>query len=258
MSALSKSGKIMINTKLVFKNIWLFLPCLNEADNLADLVTEIINLKISQLHVAIIVDHSTDKTEIIADKLRQKYPQLVEVLHHQPPSSRAIAGKAAFSFCLAKKADVIIEMDADFSHDPKYIPLLLNELAQPGVDVVLGSRFLPGGSDSDRSPFRTVVSRLSGIIFRLILGINLTDMGSGFKAYKRSALMSIDPDHLFSQKGLAISMESIFRVLKNGFKVKEIPIVFKDRRAGQSKLSWKDFFEPIFICFKLVWSIGRF
>ena len=149
-------------------------------------------------------------------------------------------------------------MDADFSHDSKYIPQMLEQLTHPQVDVVLGSRFLPGASDAERSPFRTLVSRLSGIIFRLILGIKLTDMGSGFKAYKRKALESIKPQNLFSRKGLAISMESIFRVLKNGFTVKEIPIVFKDRRAGQSKLSWKDFFEPIFICWKLVWSIGRF
>ncbi len=243
--------------KLPFKNIWLFLPCLNEAGNLTALVTEIINLKIHELHIAIIVDRSTDNTEIMADKLQQKYPHMVDVLHHQPPSSRAIAGKAAFSFCLAKNADVIIEMDADFSHDPKYIPVMLRQLSLPGVDVVLGSRFLPGASDSDRSPFRTIISRLSGIIFRLLLGINLTDMGSGFKTYKREALLSIKPQSLFSQKGLAISMESIFRVLKKGFIVKEIPIVFKNRRAGQSKLSWKDFFEPVIICFKLIWSIGR-
>ena len=244
--------------KLPFKNIWLFLPCLNEAGNLTDLVAEVINLNIPQLHIAIIVDRSTDNTEIIADNLQHQYSKIVAVLHHQPPSSRAMAGKAAFSFCLDKQADVIIEMDADFSHDPKYIPLMLNKLASPGVDVVLGSRFLPGASDSDRSPFRTLISRLSGIIFRLLLGIHLTDMGSGFKAYKRAALVAIKPQDIFSQKGLAISMESIFRVLKNGFTVKEIPIVFKDRRAGKSKLSWKDFFEPVVICFKLIWSIGRY
>lgn len=244
-------------TKLPFKNIWLFLPCLNEAGNLTALVNEIINLNISYLHVAIIVDQSTDNTEALADGLKKKYPGFVAVLHHQPPSSRAIAGKAAFTYCLAKNADVIIEMDADFSHNPQYIPVMLQELAQPGVDVVLGSRFLPGASDSDRSQFRTIISRLSGMIFRLILGINLTDMGSGFKAYKREALLSIKPQSLFSQKGLAISMESVFRVLKKGFIVKEIPIVFKDRRAGKSKLSWKDFFEPVIICFKLIWSIGR-
>lgn len=258
MNALIRLSKIMINTKLVFKNIWLFLPCLNEAGNLVAIVTEILNLKIPELHVAIIVDRSTDNTEALADSLQKTYPGLVAVLHHQPPSSRAIAGKAAFTYCLAKKADVIIEMDADFSHDPKYIPVMLQKLALPGVDVVLGSRFLPGASDSDRSPFRTIVSRLSGIIFRLILGINLTDMGSGFKAYKRATLVAIKPQEIFSQKGLAISMESIFRVLKKGFIVKEIPIIFKDRRSGKSKLSWKDFFEPVIICFKLIWSIGRY
>lgn len=244
--------------KLPFKNIWLFLPCLNEAGNLAEIVTAIQALTIPFLHILIVVDKSTDGTEQIAKKLQQKFPQQVIAWQHSGPSSRAIAGKDAFTYCLDHGADVIIEMDADFSHDPKYIPIMLKELSKSGVDVVLGSRFLPGASDSDRSAFRTFVSRLSGIVFRIILGIKLTDMGSGFKAYKRQALVSIDPKNLYSRKGLAISMESIFRVIKNNFTVKEIPIVFKDRQVGESKLSWKDFLEPVFVCFKLVYSLGRF
>ena len=148
-------------------------------------------------------------------------------------------------------------MDADFSHNPKYIPLFLKELNKGKHDVILGSRFLKGGRDSQRSGFRTWTSRLSGVIFRLILGIKLTDMGSGFKVYKREALKSIDPENLFSEKGLAISIESIFRVIKKGFRVKELAIVFEERKAGRSKLSWRDFFEPILISLKLVWKLGR-
>ena len=193
--------------KLSFKNIWVFLPILNEEGNLKPIVKSILDLKVSNLHVALIVDKSTDNSEKNADQLKQKYPKFIDVLHRTPPASRALAGKDAFVFCLNKKADVIIEMDADFSHHPKYIPLMLKQLVNSKVDVVLGSRFLPGGSDSDRSGFRTLVSKLSGIIFRLILGIKLTDMGSGFKAYKRKALESIDPTNLFSKKGLAISID---------------------------------------------------
>ena len=244
--------------KLPFKNIWLFLPCLNEAGNLAAIVSAIQSQPISPLHILIVIDQSTDGTEAVAIKLQQQFPRQVIAWQHPGPSSRAIAGKDAFSYCLDHGADVIIEMDADFSHDPKYIPVMLKELSKPGMAVVLGSRFLPGASDSDRSAFRTFVSRLSGIVFRIILGIRLTDMGSGFKVYKRQALASIDPQNLFSQKGVAISMESIFRVIKNNFTVKEIPIVFKDRQIGESKLSWKDFLEPVFVCFKLVYSLGRF
>ncbi len=244
--------------KLPFKNIWLFLPCLNEAGNLAAIVAAIQKQNITPLHILIVVDKSNDGTEAVATKLHRQHPNQVIAWQHPGPSSRAIAGKDAFSYCLDHKADVIIEMDADFSHDPQYIPQMLKELSSPEVDVVLGSRFMPGGSDSDRSAFRTFVSKASGIIFRLILGIKLTDMGSGFKAYKRKALAAIGPKNLFSQKGLAISMESIFRVQKAGFTVKEIPIIFKDRQIGESKLSWKDFFEPVFVCFKLVFSLGRF
>jgi dolichol-phosphate mannosyltransferase len=240
-----------------FNNIWLFLPCHNEEGNLEPLVKAILKLKIPALHVAIIDDNSTDHTGAIANVLQEKFPGQVAVLHRTPPRGRALAGKDAFQFCLKKKADVIIEMDADFSHDPKYLPRFLQALAEDKGDVILGSRFLPGGSDSERSPFRTMVSKLSGVVFRAILGLRLTDMGSGFKVYKRAALEAIQPAKLFSNKGLAISTESIFRVVKSGYRVYEMPIVFKDRRAGVSKLSWKDFFEPVSISLRLVWKLGR-
>lgn len=243
--------------KLKFKNIWLFLPCHNEEENLKPLVQAILSLKIPHLHIVIIDDASFDKTGEIADKLVKEKKGEVFVLHRQPPRGRARAGKDAFLFCLKKKADVVIEMDADFSHDPKYIPGFLQELDRNEYDVILGSRFIKGGRDSERSLFRTIISKFSGIIFRLILGISLTDMGSGFKVYKREALASIDPGNLFSEKGLAISMESIFRVIKNGFQVKELPIIFKERKAGVSKISWQDFFEPVLISLKLVLRLGR-
>lgn len=243
--------------KLRFKNIWLFLPCHNEEENLRPLVAKILALKIPFLKIVIIDDASLDQTGKIADQLKRENPKKVFVIHRRPPRGRARAGKEAFLFCLRQKAEVIIEMDADFSHNPKYIPLFLKELNKGKHDVILGSRFLEGGRDSQRSGFRTWTSRLSGVIFRLILGIKLTDMGSGFKVYKREALKSIDPENLFSEKGLAISIESIFRVIKKGFKVKELPIVFEERKAGRSKLSWRDFFEPILISLKLVWKLGR-
>lgn len=248
---------IMNQEKLTFKNIWLFLPCYNEAENLGPLIIDILELKVPNLHIAVINDSSTDETEAVADRLRQKYPQLIEVLRRNLPRGRARAGKDAYIFCLGKRADAIIEMDADFSHDPKYIPLMLNALAENKGDIILGSRFLAGGSDSERSLFRTLISKMSGVIFGLILGLKLTDMGSGFKIYKAEVVKDMAPEKMFSQKGLAISMESVFRSVKNRYRVYEIPIIFKDRRAGHSKLSWKDFFEPIFICFKLVWKLGR-
>jgi len=239
-----------------FKNIWLFLPCHNEEENLDSLVKEILGLRISSLHIAIINDASIDGTGEIAERLVKKYKN-VKVVHRRPPRGRALAGKTGFSYCLGQGADAIIEMDADFSHQPKYIPLFLKELEKGECDVVLGSRFIKGGQDAERDSFRTFTSKLSGVFLRIVLGIKLKDMGSGYKVYTRKALASTKPKSLFSQKGLAISMESIFRVLKNDYRVKEMPIIFKDRRAGESKLTWKDFFEPIFIAFKLVLRLGR-
>lgn len=243
--------------KYCFSNIWLFLPCHNEEKNITPLVRVIFKLKIPNLHIVIIDDNSIDKTGLIADKLKKEFPGKVDVLHRKLPKGRALAGKDGFLFCLKKKADVIIEMDADFSHDPKQIPIFLKALSLGKGDVILGSRFLPGGSDSDRSAFRTFVSKLSGILFRMILGLQLTDMGSGYKVYKSEVLKTIKPQTFFSKKGLAISMESVFRATKAGFKIYEMPIIFKDRRFGVSKLSWKDFFEPVLICFHLVWKLGR-
>jgi dolichol-phosphate mannosyltransferase len=240
-----------------FKNIWLFLPCHNEEENLELLVKKILNLKIANLHIVIIDDASLDKTAEVADSLAEKYQQSVKVVHRKPPRGRALAGKTGFLFCLKQDADVIIEMDADFSHNPKYIPVFLNELKKGEYDVILGSRFIKGGSDSQRNAFRTNISKLSGVFLRLVLGIKLIDIGSGYKVYTKRALQAVKPEGLFSQKGLAISMESIFRVIKAGYKVKEMPIIFEDRRAGVSKLTYKDFFEPIFIAVKLVNKLGR-
>lgn len=240
-----------------YKNIWLFLPCHNEEENLKPLVEKIIGLNLSNLHIAIINDASLDKTGEIANKLASKYKARIKVVHRKPPRGRALAGKTGYIFCLKQNADVIIEMDADFSHSPGYIPIFLNELRKGKYDVILGSRFVKGGRDSERDPFRTLVSKLSGVFLRLLLGIKLMDIGSGYKVYKRKALEAVKPNQLFSQKGLAISMESIFRVVKAGYKVKEMPIIFEDRRAGKSKLTYKDFFEPIFIAFKLVIKLGR-
>jgi dolichol-phosphate mannosyltransferase len=243
--------------KLFFSNIWLFLPCYNEVDNLEPLTEEILQLKIPNLHIAIIDDNSTDGTGAIANSLVSRYPELVAVIHRELPRGRARAGKDAYLFCLGKNADAIIEMDADFSHDPKYLPTMIQALSDNRGDVILGSRFLPGGSDSERSPLRTLTSKISGVIFRLILGLKLTDMGSGFKVYKAQVVRDMKPREMFTEKGLAISMESVFRSIKNGYRVFEIPIEFKERRAGYSKLSWKDFFDPILVSLRLVWKLGR-
>ncbi len=240
-----------------FKNIWLFLPCHNEEENLKSLTEKILGLNIPNLHIAIVDDASLDKTGEIADSLASKYKSKIKVVHRKPPRGRALAGVTGYNFCLKQGADVIIEMDADFSHNPKYLPEFLQELKQDKYDVVLGSRFVAGGRDSDRSSFRTNISKLSGVFLRLLLGLSLKDIGSGYKVYKRKALLAINPNGLFSQKGLAISMESVFRAVKAGCKVKEMPIIFQDRRAGKSKLSYKDFFEPILIALKLVLRLGR-
>jgi dolichol-phosphate mannosyltransferase len=155
---------------------------------------------------------------------------------------------------IALQPTYIVEMDADFSHDPNYISVFLEEIE--GYDVVVGSRFVSGGKDADRSFFRTQVSVVSSWIFRMILDMNVRDIGSGFKLYRREVLESL-PWSEFYARGIAISMEELFRIAKNGYRIKEVPIVFVDRRAGTSKLRKSDFVEPLKVAFQLVRAHGR-
>ena len=145
-------------------------------------------------------------------------------------------------------------MDADFSHDPSYLKTFLNSIQD--CDVIVGSRFVQGGKDTDRGLWRQIVTILSSHIFRAILGLKVKDVGSGFKLYRREVLESLPWENLISS-GIAISMEELFRIIKNGYRVKEVPIVFTDRRAGSSKLRLQDYIEPLKVSCHLAIKMGR-
>lgn len=229
------------------------IPTYNEAGNIQKLIKEILNLNKS-IGCLIVDDNSPDGTSQIVKKLEKKYPNKITLIVRKNERGRATAGIRGHKEAIKLKPDYIVEMDADYSHNPKYIKKFLQEIKS--CDVVLGSRFVSGGKDADRSPFRTYISILSGIIFRTILGLKIKDIGSGFKLYKRKVLENLPWDNFLSY-GIAISMEECFRIVKKGYKIKEVPIIFIDRKIGVSKLKWKDFFEPVKICFQLVFEIGR-
>jgi len=229
------------------------IPTYNEAGNIKKLIQQILKIN-NSIGCLIVDDNSPDGTADIVKQLQKKYPQKIHLIVRKNQRGRASAGIKGHKQAIKLKPQYIVEMDADFSHNPQYIKTFLKEIKT--CDVVLGSRFVSGGQDSKRSWFRTFASILSGYVLRLILGLKLRDIGSGFKLYKRQVLQSLLWDKFFSS-GIAISMEEIFRIVKKSYKVKEIPIIFFDRQAGYSKLRWKDFFEPLKVCFQLLFTLGR-
>ncbi len=229
------------------------VPTYNEKENIS-LILPVILSQHECIEVLVVDDNSPDGTAEIVRKLQKKYPDKVHLIVRSKERGRGTAGIRGHQEAIKLRPEYIVEMDADFSHDPQYILQFLKEI--DGYDVVLGSRFIKGGKDSDRSPFRTFISILSGHIFRAILGLEIRDIGSGYKLYRREVLESLPWDNFYSY-GIAISMEEIFRIVRKGYKVKEVPIIFVDRRAGQSKLKWKDFFEPVGISMKLAVQLGR-
>lgn len=229
------------------------IPTYNEAGNIKKLIREILKIN-NSIGCVIVDDNSPDGTPKIIRRLQKKHPGKIKLIVRKNERGRASAGIKGHQETIKLKPKYIVEMDADFSHDPKYIKTFLKEIKD--CDVVLGSRFIRGGRDSDRSPFRTFASILSGYLFRAILRLKIRDIGSGYKLYRREILESLAWDKFYSQ-GIAISMEEIFRIVKKGYKVKEVPIIFVDRKAGQSKLRFTDFFEPLKVSLQLVVELGK-
>jgi len=211
---------------------WLVLPTYNEAENIEALV-EAARAKLpASAQVLIVDDGSPDGTGAIADRLAGCHDN-VSVLHRQVKEGLGPAYIAGFRHALAAGAGLVLEMDSDFSHDPAYLPRLLE--AARRADVVLGSRYVPGGGVSDWGPLRKAISRGGSAYAKLILGVDVEDMTGGFKCFRREVLETIDFDSV-QARGYAFQVEMTYRAIRAGFKVVEVPIVFRDRQAGSSKM----------------------
>jgi len=208
------------------------LPTYNEVDNLRDVVTKILALPYDA-QIVIVDDNSPDGTGELADQLAAEYGGRIHVIHRVNERGRGSAGIAAFKRCLELDVDRIIEMDADLSHDPGEIPLLVE--ASDGYDLIVGSRYIPGGREVKRPLTRTLLSWFANNYLRLVLGLRLRDCSSGFKCYKKAALTALDLDMLQSN-GPSIGPEMLWKCKKQGYRIKEVPITFRDRAAGKSKL----------------------
>ena len=219
---------------------WIVLPTFDEAENLEAIVDAILEVLRGSVgpggfRVLVVDDDSPDGTGRIADRLAEREAG-VQVLHRTTREGLGPAYLAGFAVALAGGASHVIEMDADFSHDPNDLPRLL--AAAQDADLVLGSRYVPGGVVADWGTVRRIISRGGSIYARLVLGLRLQDLTGGFKCFRREVLETIDLATVRSQ-GYAFQVELTYRAVGAGFRVVEVPIVFRDRRLGRSKMSWR-------------------
>ena len=211
---------------------WLVLPTFNEAENIEAFVAAVREKLPPPAQVLIVDDNSPDGTGKIADRLAERYDN-VSVLHRPGKEGLGPAYLAGFRNVLAAGAGLVIEMDSDFSHDPAYLPRLLE--AAKRADLVIGSRYVPGGGVTEWSVLRRAISRGGSAYARLVLGVGVHDLTGGFKCFRREVLEAIDLDTI-QARGYAFQVEMTYRAIQLGFKVIEVPIVFRDRQVGSSKM----------------------
>jgi dolichol-phosphate mannosyltransferase len=230
---------------------WLILPTYNEAENIEAIVaasSDVLADSTGGEHKIVIVDDgSPDGTGEIADRLAGEREQ-VEVLHRAGKDGIGPAYLAGFRHALDHGAAYVIEMDSDFSHDPADLARLLTAV-RAGADLALGSRYVPGGGVADWGLLRRAISQGGSTYARRVLGLRVRDLTGGFKCFKREVLEAIHFDTVRSQ-GYAFQVELTYRAVRAGFEVVEVPIVFKDRELGQSKMSWR-------IAAEAIWLVPR-
>jgi dolichol-phosphate mannosyltransferase len=219
---------------------WLILPTYNEAENVEPIVRaadEVLGRASPDGHRVLIVDDgSPDGTGAIADRLAQEC-DWVEVLHRSCKNGIGPAYLAGFRHALDRGAGFVMEMDSDFSHDPADLARLLGTV-HAGADLALGSRYVPGGGVSDWGLLRRLVSEGGSAYARLVLGLPIRDLTGGFKCFRREVLEAVHFDSVRS-RGYAFQVELTYRATRAGFRVVEVPITFRDRQRGQSKMSWR-------------------
>ncbi|MFI5121441.1 MAG: polyprenol monophosphomannose synthase [Vicinamibacteria bacterium] len=213
--------------------VWLILPTYNEAANLEPIVAAVRDRLPAQRRVLVVDDSSPDGTGEIADRLAAAHDD-VEVLHRARKEGLGPAYVAGFRRALRGGARLIAQMDADFSHDPEDLPRLLAAADQ--ADLVLGSRYVDGGAVAEWGPMRRLISRGGSAYARTLLGLGVSDLTGGYKVFRRSVLEAIELETIPSL-GYAFQVETTYRAARAGFRVVEIPIVFRDRRVGESKMT---------------------
>jgi dolichol-phosphate mannosyltransferase len=229
--------------------VWVVLPTYNERENLEPVVAGVraaLEPVASDHRILIVDDSSPDGTGELADALAARDPA-VRVLHRPHKEGLGQAYIAGFRLALAEGAALVVEMDADLSHDPAHLPSMV--AAARDADLVVGSRYVPGGAVRNWGKGRRLVSRGGCWYARVVLGVDVRDLTGGFKVFRREVLEALDLDRVRSQ-GYAFQVELTYRAIQRGFRVREVPIVFTDRRVGQSKMSRR-------IVLEAMWMVPR-
>jgi dolichol-phosphate mannosyltransferase len=236
--------------------VWVVIPTYNEAPNVEAIVRataqELEAAANAEHRILIVDDNSPDGTGAIADRLAQELPA-VEVLHRTVKAGLGQAYLAGFGRALSAGAELVIEMDADFSHDPSYLGQLL--AAAEDADLVLGSRYVRGGGVEDWGLLRRFISRGGGVYARAVLGVAIHDLTGGFKCIRREVLEAIELESVRAE-GYVFQIEVTYRALLAGFRVREVPIIFRDRTAGTSKMSARIAVEAMWLVPRLRRSSG--
>jgi dolichol-phosphate mannosyltransferase len=219
---------------------WLILPTYNEAANVEGILTaagEVLAKAAPEgFRILVVDDGSPDGTGRLADEMAERH-EWVRVLHRSEKAGIGPAYLAGFAHALGEGAGYLMEMDSDFSHDPADLARLLDAV-RGGADLALGSRYVPGGGVTDWGVLRRFISEGGSAYARLVLGLQIRDLTGGFKCFRRGVLEAIDFETVRS-RGYAFQVELTYRAVQAGFRVVEVPITFRDREKGQSKMSWK-------------------
>lgn len=233
------------------ERILIIIPTYNERNNLAALATAIYAQ--GPFDILIVDDNSPDGTGALADDLAVQYAGRFFVLHRRGKLGLGTAYLEGFRWGLARGYDLLFQMDADFSHDPGHLPQFLARI-HAGADLVLGSRYVRGGGTRNWSLLRRIISRGGSFYAQVILGLPIHDLTGGFKCFRRRVLETLDLDRIRSN-GYSFQIEVTYRAFRRGFRIVETPILFVDRRVGQSKMHRRIVYEAIFMVWRL--RLGR-
>jgi glycosyltransferase involved in cell wall biosynthesis len=225
----------------------IIIPTYNERENIEPLLTQLLALPLNA-HVIVVDDSSPDGTGIIADRFAEEHEGRMEVIHRGGKLGLGTAHVAGFRRALTRGADLICTMDADFSHNPRYVPDLVEKASQ-GYDLVIGSRYVSGGGTSGCTLSRKLLSWGANAFARATLGLHAHDTTAGFRCYRREVLEDVDIDAIEAD-GYSFLIEMLYRVQRLGWQVGESPILFENRRQGVSKISRDEIL-------KAVWTVLR-
>ena len=230
------------------RGTWVVVPTYDEADNIGPISTAIL-AALPEATLLVVDDGSPDGTGAIADELAAADPR-IRVLHRPAKQGLGRAYLAGFAVADAGGASIIVQMDADFSHDPTVLPALIRPVIADTADLVIGSRYTRGGGVSDWGLGRRIVSRGGSLFARVVLGLSAHDLTGGFKAWRATTLAALPFDGVHAG-GYVFQIEMTFRASRAGARIREVPIIFRDRRVGQSKMSRRIVVEALVVVVRL-------